>query len=101
MIKNDCHIPGKEKNVADSHSTLVTAWHLWLSRDSIGDYKSFHQQKPIKLANFHKITVYTSSYDSTILVSTVSLFIMSKNRKTHGVICVFILLFVLVKVVNV
>ena len=32
-----------------SHSMLVTVWHLWLSRDLIGDNKSFHQQKLTKV----------------------------------------------------
>ena len=48
----------------------------------------------------HIITVYTSSYDSTVLISIVSPYFMSENRKRHSVTCVFILLFILVEIVN-
>ena len=44
----------------------------------------------------HKIIVNTSNYDSTILISIVSLYFTSKKRKNHGVKCVFNLLFILV-----
>ena len=47
----------------NSHSMLVTAWHLLFPTDLTGDYKSFHQQKLIKVGD---CIVYTSNYDSTI-----------------------------------
>ena len=73
-----------------SHSMLVTAWHLWFSTELISDYKSFFPRKTTKSWCLHKIALYTSNRDSTILISIVSLVFMTKNRKSHGVTCVFI-----------
>ena len=61
--------------------------------------KAFTNNTTNKSLFLHKITVYTSNCDSTSLISIVTLFFMSKNRKSHGVACVFISLFILLEIV--